>query len=361
MDMPYNISITYFGNIRSIASWSKVARELLLSVVKKDIKVSIYETKGFLYDQNMSLGSLERYISKQVGDVLITFEHPSKYPLLPPATKKIGFLVYEFTTLPPLWVENINRYLDLVLVPSKFTYDVFVKSKVDEGKIRILPYGYNPDYYYPSAELKKNKKIRRFLTISSPHRREALDILLECFYKAFKDIDDVELTVKLSYLPFKKIKHFEIPDFKNILNSFSLKLKNKLRIISDKLEEKDMGSLYRNHDIYISLSKAESFGLGFLEAIACSLPVITIKYGAQTEFLSDKNAVFIQHTLKPANKDVYEKTQTCQYAAYADKNDCIAKLKEIYQHGFRYEVKPPPQSRWDDVATNFIEIVKEMF
>ncbi len=359
--MPYNIRITYFGNIRSIASWSKVARELLFSLVKKDIKISIYETKGFLYNQHMSLGSLERYISRQIGDVLITFEHPSKYPFLPHTTKKIGFLVYEFTTLPPLWVKNINRYLDLVLVPSKFTYDVFVNSKVDTTKLKILPYGYNPKYYYPKDNLNQDKKIRRFLTISSPHRREALDVLLECFYKAFKDIDDVELTVKLSYLPFKKTKHFEISDFKNILNSFSLKLRNKLKIISDKLEEEEMGKLYREHDLYISLSKAESFGLGFLEAIACSLPVITTKYSAQAEFLSDKNAVFIRHDLKVVEEDVYEKTQTPQYAAYADKNDCIDKLREIYHNGFRYEVKPPPHSTWDDVSSKFIEIIKEMF
>lgn len=357
--MSYNIRITYFGNIRSISSWSKVSRELLNALINKNISISIIETRGFLYDKEFDIGDLEKHISREIGDILITFEHPSKYPFLPPATKKIGFLVYEFTTLPYLWVKNINNYLDLILVPSRFTYDVFVKSGVDIKKVKILPYGYNPKYYYP-LHIKNKRKIRKFLTISSPHRREALDILLECFYEAFKDVDDAQLTVKLLYLPFKKTKSFEIPNFNNLLKSFSSRLKNKLKIISDRLIEKEMGELYREHDAYISLSKAESFGLPFLEAIACSLPVISIKYSGQIDFLSDENAIFISHTLKPSDNDVYEKTKETQYAGYADKDDCISKLKDIYQNGFNSEIKPPSQSTWDDIADIFIEIIKKL-
>ncbi|MCX7905672.1 MAG: glycosyltransferase, partial [Elusimicrobiales bacterium] len=329
--MSYNIRITYFGIIRSITSWAKVAREILKGLIKNGIEISIYETKGFLYDKNFNLELLEKYVSHKTYDIIFTFEHPLKYYMLPKSSFKIGFLVYEFTHLPQSWIENINKYLDMVLVPSTFTYNVFINSGIKKEKIKILRYGYNPNYYYPT---KKTNKINNFLTVSSPHKRESLDILLEAFTKAFKDNNNVRLTVKLSYSQFKKNKNFEIPSFNKLIEKYQKILNSKLKIITDKLSEEDMGNLYRNSDIYISLSKAESFGLPFLESLACGRPVVSLKYGGQLDFLNDKNTVFIKHVLKETQDELYEKTKEKQFVAYPEINDCIEKLKIIYNKGF---------------------------
>lgn len=299
---------------------------------------------------------LERYISKKMSDIVFTFEHPSKYPLLPQKSFKIGLLVYEFTTLPKIWVENINKYLDLVLVPSNFTYNVFINSGVKPRKLKILRYGYNPLYYHPT---KPNKKIRNFFTVTSPHKREATDILLEAFTLAFKDKEDVKLVLKLSYIPFKKAKNFEIPNFKSILEKYKSILGKKLHIISDKLTEDEMAQLYRNSDVYISLSKAESFGLPFLEAVVSNRPVVSLRYSGQIDFLNEKNAIFVNHKITETSGDEYEKTSEKQFVAYPDVDDCINKLHHIYNYGFEPVIEEEiKRYQWDLIARDFIELIK---
>lgn len=324
---------------------------------KKNIDLTIYETKGFLYDKNFKIDELEKYCSKKINDIIFTFEHPLKYNILPKNKIKIGFLVYEFTTLPESWIENINKYIDLVLVPSKFTYDVFLKSGINRNKIKILRYGYNPKYYYPSDP---SKTIRNFLTITSPHRREALDILLKGFKKAFEKKDDVKLIIKTSYIPFKKIKNFEITNFLDLIKSYKNSLGSKIEIITENLSETEMGELYRKSDIYISISKAESFGLPFIESLACGRGCISLKYSGQTDFLNDKNTIFIKHKIVKADLEVYEKTQEEQYIAEAELEDLISKLNLAYEKGFKpiIDKEELEKYQWDFIVEDFIEIIK---
>lgn len=354
---PYNIKITYFGNVRSIASWSKVAREMLNSLKRLGVNINIYERRGFLYDKNFNLDSLSDYVLKDfIGDVIFTFEHPLNYRLLPDNKLKIAFLVYEFTRLPDIWVENINKFIDLVFVPSYFTYDVFIKSGVKKEKVKILRYGFNPEFYYGSDE---KRKIRKFLTIASPHKREGLDLLLYAFYNAFSKMDDVKLILKLSYSG--EGKSFEIRNFKKMIEDYKAKLKNKLYIIDRVLTEREMGELYRESDIYFSLSKAESFGLCFLESLASKRSVMAIGYGGVMDFLSNENSIFIDYKMVKTDGEEYEKTHYLQYVSLPDINDCIYKLRKVYKDGVDKKIylKDCSYYYWDKIAEEFVrEIIK---
>lgn len=311
-----------------------------------------------MYDKNFNLEYLDKlsFEKKFIGDSVFTFEHPKNYKYLPKNIKKIGFLVYEFTKLPNLWVCEINKNLDLVFVPSKFSYDVFLKSGVDEKKLKILRYGIDPKYYYKGKGV---RKIRKFLTISSPHKREALDILLKSFYYAFRDIDDVELILKLSYIT-NNSKPFEIKDFPKLIDGYKKLLDKKLLIIDKALDEFEIGELYRNSDIYFSLSKAESFGLCFLEAVSCGRWNICLNYSGQIDFLNNKNSVFIKHNIVETKEDEYEKTDYKQYVALADIDDCVEKLRYIYKNGLNQMPildKPISYYFWDSIVDEFIKII----
>ncbi len=357
--MSYNIKITYFGIIKSISSWSKVSRNIIKSLISFGVDVNIYERKGFLYEEDFNLDSeiRNRITNSFDGDVVFTFEHPKNYVYLPQNKIKIGFLVYEFTSLPDLWVYNINKYLDAVFVPSKFTYDVFAGSGVKLEKIKILRYGIDFEYYYPKKE--KNEKIKRFLTISSPHKREALDYTLKAFYDAFFNTNDVKLTLKLSYLN-KTVKPFEIDALKT-LNFYKERLGDRLSVITDKLSEQEMGELYRNSDCYFSLSKSESFGLCFLEALACGIVVCCLNYGGQRDFLNSENSVFINHYLDKTRGDEYEKSFKIQYVAYPDMADAAYKLKKIYltENGIG-KTQDMEYYKWNNVAKDFLKEIEKL-
>jgi glycosyltransferase involved in cell wall biosynthesis len=64
------------------------------------------------------------------------------------------------------------------------------------------------------------------------------------------------------------------------------RLSSKVRFMGF-VEELEKFRLLRLSDIYVSTSQHEGFGLVFLEAMACGLPVICYDYGGQTDFLED--------------------------------------------------------------------------
>ena len=59
------------------------------------------------------------------------------------------------------------------------------------------------------------------------------------------------------------------------------------------VEETEKFRILRMSDLYVSTSQHEGFGLVFLEAMACELPVICYNHGGQTDFLRDGTTGFL--------------------------------------------------------------------
>lgn len=356
MSSSYDKRITYFGAIRSLSSWAKVAREICLCLAKSGNLAGIYERKGFLYDRAMPLDELEPFISKNfVSDIVFTFEHPKNYIYLPKSTKKIGFLVYEFTALPKIWVENINTFLDMVFVPSLFVYKTFVSSGVKKDKIKILRYGFNPQYYYPQNTAKKDSFF--FLCVGSAQKREGIDLLLAAFKNAFDNRSNVNLVIKLSYSNMRP-KPFEIRNFKAVIDDYKRELGDRLLIIDSALSEKEMGYLYRSCDAYVSFTKAEAFGLCFVEALACGKPCVAINYSGQKDFLNRENSYFILHKLEVAKNEEYEISNIRQFSAAVVLDSAVRVLREVASAGKSLKkgffLEGSSYYHWDKITEEFL-------
>lgn len=61
------------------------------------------------------------------------------------------------------------------------------------------------------------------------------------------------------------------------------KLKNNIRILDEKFDDKWLSSIYNLADLYIHATYNEMFGLSLLEAMACGLPIIANNTGAVKE------------------------------------------------------------------------------
>lgn len=371
MDKPQNVpfkKLTYFGILRSISSWAKVSRELLTALAELEVPLGIYERKGFLFDRSFSLeAALAASVSQSFdGDLLLTFENPRVYHYLPQSTRNIGFLVYEFNKVPDPWVEAIEKHLSLVVVPSMFCRESFLAAGVPAAKLRVLRYGINPRYYFPAAAFPPNQ-LFTFLCIANPHKREGLELLLEGYSKAFSANDPVQLLLKLTYLPAQQAKTFEYPDLLKLISIWQARPDApRLKVIERRLSEEEMGALYRSAHCYVSLSRAEAFGLCFLESLACGLPIIALDWSGQRDFLNATNTHFVPFELVPTQGEEYELTNEPQIIAQPDVPGAAEIMRGIFEGktASRPEVKIYPSIEhyyWSAVARDFLALAEELF
>lgn len=85
-------------------------------------------------------------------------------------------------------------------------------------------------------------------------------------------------------------------EYKNLkarLNSLSLSERVFLR---GKVKREVLASEYSSADAFILLSKSETFGVAFIEAMACGLPVMSLDCGGTRDFITKENGVIVEDT-----------------------------------------------------------------
>jgi glycosyltransferase involved in cell wall biosynthesis len=73
------------------------------------------------------------------------------------------------------------------------------------------------------------------------------------------------------------------------------------------VDEAEKFHLLQMSDLYVSSSQHEGFGLVFLEAMACGLPIVCYDHGGQTDFLRDGDSGYV---IKLNDFEAFE--QSCQ-------------------------------------------------
>jgi glycosyltransferase involved in cell wall biosynthesis len=360
--------ITYFGILRGHTSWGKVGREMVRALVDLGADVNIYERKGFLFDPSYELpDAVTRRITQTFrDDAVFTFEHPNVYKYLS-GRLKIGMLTYESTVAPPHWVENVNRHLDRLLVPSRFCRDLFEAGGIPGDRIVVLPYGFSPRVFTaegPARDFPDEASAGwRFLTVACPHKRKGIETVLEAYRRAFCPGDDVSLTVKLNYLPGKKAKPFELRDIEALLDGFARDPGTpRLAVIADYLSEAGLAALYRGASCLVSATRGEGFGMVYLEALACGLPVIVTGWSGHLDFLDDETARLVRYRLRPAAEIQYDCESPEALVAEPDVDDLARAMREAYKGRHRPTKKASPEHlerfTWPHIAKRFLSLVK---
>ena len=358
-------------------SWSIVSQNLARSFLKQKHSVDVFSTNGIhLYPEDLQPNLIgyqeEQKIYGQIPDN--NYDLVFSYTALKNAQQymqhsqnnKLLQWCYEWPLLPETFAKG-HLYTDYIIAPSNFAKECFVKSKVPENKVKVIPHGVSFDEFenktsiYP---LKTKKTIKIFVNIGQSHRRKNIEGIFKSYCAAFTKNDDVCLVAKISKNDMKN--PFDI-DATKVMNYEKQKYGSnapEIELISSYVN--DIGSLYRACDMVFYPSHCEGFGLIPLEGMFAGKVSVCSRYGGMLDYLNEDNSLLVNGTITraPMNYQYWQPNSQNQHFV-PDLNDMIDKLRfavknknVLNQKVIEYREKIRDKYSWDNIATQITSLCK---
>ena len=252
--------------------------------------------------------------------------------------KFIGFPIFELDTFTDLEKHHLRSCDELmvcsqwakdVVLSNIFPADIPVVHDLFAEKIHVVPLGVDTEIFKPHVS-KRPKTI--FFNCGKWEKRKGHDILLECFNRAFRHEDDVELWM-MCHNPFIGDHNKE---WENLYKNSPLG--DKIRMIPRQKTHEDVYNIMKQTDCGVFPARAEGWNLELLEMMACGKDVITTNYSAHTEFCNEKNSFLIDiDSLEPAYDGVFFTGNHGQWASFNDssKSQLVEHMRNV--HGVKQQ------------------------
>jgi len=214
---------------------------------------------------------------------------------------RIGYWAWESDLAPRDWL-SVARWLHEIWVPSPFCRDAFARAFSEAGqtseiaKLRVMPH---PVPVSPEASLHAPSSGTAHLTVltmfdpRSGFARKNPAGAIEAWCRAFPEPSAAAcLIVKsLAEAPLH-------PDYDRLKALAAGR--GDIRFQAETLSPEAQAALLRQSDIFLSLHRAEGFGLPLAEAMAEGVAVVATGWSGNMAFMTDENAVCVPFGLVPA-------------------------------------------------------------
>lgn len=294
------MKIKYHAPYRDPSGYGMAARNYILELDKLGVDVHAVPQgfwKGSFEMSDEINAKLSKLEDKETdGTVpLISQQTPTHFNVDYPGYK-IGYTVHETTKIIPLWADYINR-MDEVWTSSQFAIDVFERSGVTIPKYKI-PHGVDRKVFNTKVKpldlVNVPSESFVFLSVFQWIYRKGFDVLLKAYYQTFESDENVALIIKtFGYqegLTEARRIHKEIM---SIQAEVGLENAPPVYLLFDFFKYGKMARLYNSADAFVLPSRGEAWGIPYLEAMSCGLPVLGTRWSGQLEFLNDDNSLLI--------------------------------------------------------------------
>lgn len=273
-------------------SWAVVMRSLLGEFIKLDNNLYLKSINGY---DSFPLNWKKYVRDIKAPDIDLTYTLPRNFKDRFKKSSKLKLAIYNYETsiMPAVW-KNCYNYADYVLPSSNFSKEVFVNSGWPEERCIVIPHGIHPEDFNRKDKVKtlKTKKSFKFLNISIPHYRKNIDILVDAYYSAFQEKDDVCLVIKSKVA--KPGYYFEcniLDQIKKVQAKHRGKSLPQIEVVQERFES--IIPLMNTCDCLVSASSSEGFGLPLLEGLAAGMIVVAPNCSGQLDFLNPKNSLLV--------------------------------------------------------------------
>ena len=240
-----------YGKFGDYLSFANVSRAIANELVRKRFDVTIFSINS-LYPKYVDVyADVGLRTSDPIG-ICVSYPESSSGWLEGHAFKVL-VTVCETDRIPQSWVASCN-FCDLVVVPSQWCYDAFVRSGV-KTPVLIVRHGI---YANVAQEIRALPKRNDYLlhvsgSLSFAARKGTSKLL-----RAYKEADENHL------MPPLWLKMPNTSGVKQVIDSLELGEKIKL-LPDDSLSPREMYTLCRNAVAIVQPSRAEGFGIVPLE------------------------------------------------------------------------------------------------
>ena len=247
-----------------------------------------------------SIQKTAQYIQQTEGtpqfDMSLQVTIPNEFEKMAPIN--VGYTAgIETTKVAPVWLQKTNEIMDHLIVISNHSKNVFdaTIAEAQDEKGNKFPYKLQKPCYaitYPikpqestAVDLDLPYEFNYFATSQWGPRKNFANTVRwfveECFDR------EVGLVLKTNWLKNCTMDRYHtVKRLEALLEPYSDR-KCSVTLLHGYMSEKEMQGLYRHEKIkaFINIAHGEGFGLPIFDAAAAALPVLTIGWGGQTDFL----------------------------------------------------------------------------
>ena len=204
----------------------------------------------------------------------------------------VGIFQWELETLPDDW-KPLFDYVDEVWTPSEFTART-MRKETDKPVIPIL-YGMETPYDETLTRADFGLNEDDFLVLmmfdsNSYASRKNPGAAIDAFREAYgENPEHVKLVIKINNPKAEDIAFVEE----------HIGGKAGYLLITERMDKTRLNSLIRLCDVFISMHRAEGFGLVMAEAMMLGTPAVATGWSANTEFMPEDASCPVKCTLIP--------------------------------------------------------------
>lgn len=229
---------------------------------------------------------------------------------------------WELEKFPDAWRPAIDL-VDEVMVATHFVQDA-VRAVTDKPLfLAPIPLGAFADSGRGRDEFGLDDAYTFLVTFdfSSYLARKNPSAAIAAFRGAFRDDERVRLLIKTSNA------HRHADALRSLMDESGGDPRIVIR--DDLLPRDDLHALQRCCDAYISLHRAEGFGLGMAESMILGKPVVATAYSGNLDFMTPDNSVLVPYRLVPVEAGEYAFGEG-QHWAEADVQAASDAMRRLY-------------------------------
>lgn len=165
---------------------------------------------------------------------------------------------------------------DRIIAINAYTRDMLIKRGVKDGIITIIPPGIDiiKFQYFPYEE--KRSSLVEFISVGYLLQRKGVDLIIRALLEVIKANDKVRLRI-VGDGPQREF----LEDLTKELNL------SDYVIFEGFIPNNEIQTYYQKAHIFVSMSRSESWGQMYLEAMACGLPIISSKNVGSESIIQD--------------------------------------------------------------------------